>query len=270
MGKDPHKAGQPKVPEMGGVALLAVLATVLLTGLVGILDDLLDLRQGVKAFLPVPAALPWAAVRARQARLIVPSVGPINPGIFYPLFLVPLGGRARPTPSTCWRASMVPSGGWGVMAMAGRVSVAWKVGSATALAILFAGLGAALPSADLRGRRGAPSPWAPSWRRAASRATTSLRGRFHCPLRFGSRDQGRTPLSRAGLGRSPRGRGKTALPGARPSGVGTGLAPTPRRPPRAQLDPYAYGPRGRVCCPSRLALSPALSGGKGGPWSSRW
>ncbi|MCS7216977.1 MAG: hypothetical protein NZ924_04820 [Candidatus Bipolaricaulota bacterium] len=76
---------------MGGVALLAVLATVLLTGLVGILDDLLDLRQGVKAFLPVPAALPWAAVRARQARLIVPSVGPINPGIFYPLFLVPLG-----------------------------------------------------------------------------------------------------------------------------------------------------------------------------------
>ncbi|MCS7240837.1 MAG: hypothetical protein NZ651_06305 [Candidatus Bipolaricaulota bacterium] len=173
VGKDLHKPGQPEVPEMGGlallagfttgvllalaleafippvlpvdfVALLAVLATVLLTGLVGILDDLLDLRQGLKAFLPVIAALPLVAVRAGHATLTVPFVGPVNFGIFYPLFLVPLGVTGAANAVNMLAGFNGAELGMGVMAMAGLAAVAWKVGSATALVILFAGLGAAL------------------------------------------------------------------------------------------------------------------------------
>ena len=80
MGKDMHKPGRPEVTEMGGLAivagtgvgistalammsffhvfpsanlivLLAVLSTVFLAGLIGIVDDLLRMRQWVKAMI---------------------------------------------------------------------------------------------------------------------------------------------------------------------------------------------------------------------------
>ena len=119
-GRDMHKAGKPEVAEMGGLAivagtgvgisvalammsffhvlagasvvlLLAALAVILLTGLIGIIDDLLGMRQWVKAFLPAMAALPLVAVRAGHTSLLIPFVGQINFWIFYPLLLVPAG-----------------------------------------------------------------------------------------------------------------------------------------------------------------------------------
>lgn len=47
----------PSVLPADFTALLAPLATVLLTALVGSLDDLMGLRQGGKALLPVVTAL---------------------------------------------------------------------------------------------------------------------------------------------------------------------------------------------------------------------
>lgn len=93
VGQDMHKPGQPEIPEMGGlgivagfgagvlfaleaisflhlfpqvdiVILLAALSPVLLTGLIGITDDLIGLRQWAKTLLPLIAALPLMAVRA--------------------------------------------------------------------------------------------------------------------------------------------------------------------------------------------------------------
>ena len=118
VGKDLHKPGQPEISEMGGLAvvvgfssglvlaaaimsffhlftsvnlvsLLAVLCTILFAGLIGLIDDLLGMRQWVKALLPAIAALPLMAVRAGHTWLVVPFVGRVDFWIFYPLFLIP-------------------------------------------------------------------------------------------------------------------------------------------------------------------------------------
>src|SRR2546422_10545365 len=86
VGRDIHKAGQPTVPEMGGLAVIAgfyagvtvvqlytldgqtlsylhaSLVAVFGAGFVGVLDDLFDLGQRVKAFLPFLFAIPLAIV----------------------------------------------------------------------------------------------------------------------------------------------------------------------------------------------------------------
>ncbi|MEN3058996.1 MAG: hypothetical protein ABC579_06970 [Candidatus Methanosuratincola petrocarbonis] len=62
------------------VILLAGLSTVLLTGLIGIVDDLTGLRQLVKTLLPVMVALPLMVVRAGQTTLKLPWVGGANQG----------------------------------------------------------------------------------------------------------------------------------------------------------------------------------------------
>jgi len=119
VGRDVHKPGQPKT-EMGGVAivagfgagmllaiametfwpnllsvdltvLLAVLCTVLLTTLIGVADDLIGIRQWLKALLPLIAALPLVAVRVGVSTMRIPFIGRVDFGPFYALVLVPLG-----------------------------------------------------------------------------------------------------------------------------------------------------------------------------------
>lgn len=173
VGKDVHKPGQPEIPEMGGfallggftagvllaialeafippvmpvdfTALLAVLGTVLLTGLVGILDDLLGMRQAVKAFLPVIAALPLVAIRAGHSTMTIPFIGRVNFGIFYPLFLVPLGITGAANAVNMLAGFNGLELGMGLVAMGALAAIAAKIGAATALVILLAGIGASL------------------------------------------------------------------------------------------------------------------------------
>lgn len=173
VGKDLHKAGQPEVPEMGGLALLAgftvgvllavaqeafslsvapldlpsllaALGTVLLTGLIGVLDDLLGLRQAVKAFLPMIAALPLVAIRAGHTVMTIPFLGRVDFGIFYPLLFVPLGITGAANAVNMLAGFNGVELGMGVAAMAGLSAVAWKARAATALALLFSGMGASL------------------------------------------------------------------------------------------------------------------------------
>src|SRR6267143_7149745 len=92
VGRDIHKPGQPVVPEMGGLAVIAgfyagvtviqlfpvesrtlaylhaSLVAVFGAGFVGLLDDLFDLRQRVKAILPFLFAIPLAIVAFRDPR----------------------------------------------------------------------------------------------------------------------------------------------------------------------------------------------------------
>ncbi len=172
-GKDLHKPGQPEIPEMGGLALvagftagvllaialetfvppvlpvdftalLAALVTVLLTALVGIFDDLLGLRQEVKAFLPVIAALPLVAVRAGQTAMTIPFLGRVNFGLAYSLVLVPLGVTGAANAVNMLAGFNGVELGMGLVAMAGLTAVALHTGECTAFAILLAGMGAAL------------------------------------------------------------------------------------------------------------------------------
>jgi len=173
VGKDLHKPSQPEIPEMGGLALivgftlaivfaigleaflpqilhvdfvllLAVLATVLLTGLVGILDDLLGLRQAVKAFLPVIAALPLVAVRAGHTVITIPFLGRVDFGLAYSLVLVPLGITGAANAVNMLAGFNGLELGMSLVAMGALSAIAAKLGATTALIILLAGSGAAL------------------------------------------------------------------------------------------------------------------------------
>ncbi len=124
-GKDINKNSQPAVAEMGGttvlmgfifsvmmalalnsylnvfpslnlLALLAAMLTIVLVGLLGIIDDLIGWKNGIRqyqhALIPVFAALPLMVLPEviGNTGVDVPLLGFINFGIFYSLILVPL------------------------------------------------------------------------------------------------------------------------------------------------------------------------------------
>jgi len=120
-GKDMHKPDAPEISEMGGVciiigfssgillaiafesftskiwdknldvqSLFAVLSMILLIGLIGIIDDLIHIRQSIKAITPFFAAMPLAAIKAGYTILKLPFLGSVDFGIIYPLMIIPL------------------------------------------------------------------------------------------------------------------------------------------------------------------------------------
>jgi UDP-N-acetylglucosamine--dolichyl-phosphate N-acetylglucosaminephosphotransferase len=111
-GIDVHKPTRPSIPEMGGLAVLfsvpigslilfalgsslgilfvTGLASVLLTGLIGVADDLLGLRQRYKPFLIAAASSPVALALLGKSGIYFPLAGTIHFGIFFPLVIVPL------------------------------------------------------------------------------------------------------------------------------------------------------------------------------------
>ncbi|HHQ45020.1 MAG TPA: UDP-N-acetylglucosamine--dolichyl-phosphate N-acetylglucosaminephosphotransferase [Candidatus Altiarchaeales archaeon] len=112
--KDMNKASKPDVPEMGGLSivagfvvavlfsialgngsfdmtlLLSGLSVVLIISIIGIIDDLIYVRQSTKALLPIFAALPLVAVKAGVTTMTFPVIGPVDFGILYPLLLIPI------------------------------------------------------------------------------------------------------------------------------------------------------------------------------------
>jgi UDP-N-acetylglucosamine--dolichyl-phosphate N-acetylglucosaminephosphotransferase len=122
LGFDMNKPGRPKVAEMGGVcvvfgfvlsilihiglmtfwlhkqdyvAILAVLCTVLSVCIIGIMDDFLGwkkgLRQWQKPIFTLFAALPMMVINAGHSIMNLPVVGVTDFGFIYPLLIVPLG-----------------------------------------------------------------------------------------------------------------------------------------------------------------------------------
>lgn len=173
VGRDVNKPGRPEVPEMGGLALvagfgvglllavaleafiphfipvdftalLAVLGAVLLTTLVGVVDDLLGLPQAIKALLPIVASLPLVAIRAGQAVMTVPWVGGVDLGLLYPLVLVPLGVTGAANAVNMLAGFNGLELGMGLVAMGSLAGIAAARGEVTALALVLAGIGASL------------------------------------------------------------------------------------------------------------------------------
>jgi len=117
VGKDVNKPDKPEVAEMGGIGIVAgftagVLLAVLLQptfgfnlifvlgalitihsiAFIGIVDDLLDIPQWVKAFLPLFAAAPLVALSgAGSTALTIPFIGAIDLGLIYIFVLIPIG-----------------------------------------------------------------------------------------------------------------------------------------------------------------------------------
>jgi UDP-N-acetylglucosamine--dolichyl-phosphate N-acetylglucosaminephosphotransferase len=122
LGFDMNKPGRPKVAEMGGicvifgfvlgmlmylglmtfwlhelnyVGILGVLCTVLSMCIIGMMDDVLGwkrgLRQWQKPIFTLFAALPMMVINSGQSTMNLPIVGAMDLGILYPLLIVPLG-----------------------------------------------------------------------------------------------------------------------------------------------------------------------------------
>lgn len=112
-GRDIHKSGGADAAEMGGLAIIfgfsvgafiaipfmnggmvslfAAVLAIVLTGMIGICDDLFGIRQKFKAWLPIFASIPLIAVQAGDHTMIVPFVGLVDFGLIYPLIFIPIG-----------------------------------------------------------------------------------------------------------------------------------------------------------------------------------
>jgi UDP-N-acetylglucosamine--dolichyl-phosphate N-acetylglucosaminephosphotransferase len=114
-GIDIHKADSPVRAEMGGLAVLVALgvgsvlylglnfsadgpavlfaaasSAIVLTGLVGVADDMVELSQKFKPFLIVAASAPLMLFLFGRAYIYIPLLGNVHLGLLYPLVAVPL------------------------------------------------------------------------------------------------------------------------------------------------------------------------------------
>ena len=129
VGIDQQKDDKPKLASSGGVVVLfgfltavcfyiglnsilgihgldlalvlAALASVSIISLIGLMDDISlsndgevmreGLTQDVKSLLVLPAAFPLIAVGAGSWSMVLPLIGQVDWGLFYPFVLLPLG-----------------------------------------------------------------------------------------------------------------------------------------------------------------------------------
>lgn len=117
VGKDVHKKDQPEVPKGGGFillfaivssllvivgfstflfqngvnpAILGALVSILMAGMVGLLDDNLDFRDRTKIVVPLVASIPLMALNVGTTTMSIPFIGDVNLQWAYPLVVVPL------------------------------------------------------------------------------------------------------------------------------------------------------------------------------------
>ena len=164
VGRDLHKADQPKIPEMGGLAVIAgfyagMTALQLLApdgpsqaylhaslvaafgaGFVGLLDDLFDLRQRVKAFLPLLFAIPLATVVYRD-----PVGGTIlfniDVGAFV-LLAIPFGVTSAANASNMLEGFNGLGAGLGIIMCVSMIGLALITGDVSGLYFILPLLGA--------------------------------------------------------------------------------------------------------------------------------
>jgi UDP-N-acetylglucosamine--dolichyl-phosphate N-acetylglucosaminephosphotransferase len=116
-GVDVHKPEKPDVPKGGGFivlfaivsgllvvmglttfqaqsdiaeGLLAALVSILMAGLIGLLDDTFDFKNTTKIALPLVASIPMMVLSVGTPTMTIPFIGTINFGVFYALLIVPL------------------------------------------------------------------------------------------------------------------------------------------------------------------------------------
>ncbi|MFW9925577.1 MAG: hypothetical protein ACFFDM_02300 [Candidatus Thorarchaeota archaeon] len=117
VGIDVHKPEKPEVPKGGGFivlfaivsgllvvmgiatfqaqtdireGLLAALVSILMAGIIGLLDDTFDFKNRTKVVLPLVASIPMIVLSIGTPTMTIPFIGTFNFGIFYALLIVPL------------------------------------------------------------------------------------------------------------------------------------------------------------------------------------
>jgi len=169
-GKDVNKPERPEVAEMGGIAIVAgftagmllaiffnsfngfafnlvfVLAAIISIhsiSFMGMVDDLLDIPQMLKALLPLFAAIPLVAVKAAGSTIItIPFLGAIDFGMIYILALIPISIAVASNLTNMLAGFNGMESGMGIVAFCVLSLVALANGSAELAIISLAMLGA--------------------------------------------------------------------------------------------------------------------------------
>jgi len=132
-------AGRLQVVDLN--ALFAGGFTVLIVAIVGMVDDLLDVRQLTKAFLPLFAALPLMAVKVGKTVMQFPAFNEIDVGLFYPLLLVPVGVSGATNATNMLAGFNGLEVGLGVVIVSSLGFISWYLEAWTAFFLLVCLLG---------------------------------------------------------------------------------------------------------------------------------
>jgi len=110
VGKDVNKRSKPEVPSLGGIGIVAgfiagcltllgifkdqrVIAPILLTSLIigflGLLDDIFNIRQSIRAVLPIFASVPLSIYSIGHSTINIPFIGIVDFGIWYYVVIIP-------------------------------------------------------------------------------------------------------------------------------------------------------------------------------------
>lgn len=79
-----------QVQDIVNPGLLAALVSILMAGMIGVLDDNLDFRNRTKIALPMIASIPMMVMQVGTTTMSIPFFGTIDLGVLYPLVVVPL------------------------------------------------------------------------------------------------------------------------------------------------------------------------------------
>jgi len=117
VGIDVHKPDKPEIAKGGGFiflfaivtsllvvigamtflsegtinpGLLAALVSILMAGMIGLLDDNLDFKNRTKISLPIIASIPMVAMQVGTTTMSIPLIGTLDLGVLYPLIVIPL------------------------------------------------------------------------------------------------------------------------------------------------------------------------------------
>ena len=172
VGKDMHKEGKPEVAEMGGISaivgfsagillaimlntfgglefnrvvVLAGLLTIQILTFIGILDDILDMPQWAKAFIPLVSAIPLIAVNAAgSTAMMIPFIGVVDFGLIYLFVLIPVGIAVASNLTNMLAGFNGIEAGMGAVIFATMSIIAWAHGSPEMLVFFLPMLGALL------------------------------------------------------------------------------------------------------------------------------
>jgi UDP-N-acetylglucosamine--dolichyl-phosphate N-acetylglucosaminephosphotransferase len=185
-GIDANKIGRPKIAEMGGICvwlgfttgiiasifvfsylkwieinltfLLAGFSTIAMVGFLGVIDDLIGWKKGLRqwqhALIPVFAALPLMAIKVSNppifipffgfapAQFVIPFVGVVSFGVIYSLIFVPIGVTGASNAANMLAGLNGLEAGLGAIISATMLAIALAQGQVEAAIVSIAMLGA--------------------------------------------------------------------------------------------------------------------------------
>jgi UDP-N-acetylglucosamine--dolichyl-phosphate N-acetylglucosaminephosphotransferase len=110
IGRDVNKPTKPEIASLGGIGIVAgfvsgcltllaiyrdqriiapVLLTSLIIGFLGLLDDIFNIRQSIRAILPIFASIPLSIYSLGHSTINIPFLGMIDFGLFYYIIIIP-------------------------------------------------------------------------------------------------------------------------------------------------------------------------------------